>query len=363
VGSEDSDGKVIVREALSGGKMEGLRRLVRAYLYMPDAHALWIPFAVAATERAIQAAESPVVLLSTAVPFSAHIAALAVARRKRVPWVAEFRDPWAREEDESRPRPARRKAIENRLERWVMRSASAVAVTSEATRTDTLSAYPELASDDVWLVRNGIPSFEKRGHPPGPKEPMELLHAGTITAETDVGPLLRGLKRVAERNPGRIRLRLVGPRSPWDAVTARDKGFEFVSLSGLVPPAEARVAMTRASANILPRPSSQRKQYVATKLMDYLGARRPIISIVSKDSEMAQLGRDYGDMRLVDPYSETAVAETVERLLAEHEIGTLQAASHGMRPLDDLSRAAQIEQLAVHLNGLRDPDFAKAAIV
>ena len=32
--------------------------------------------------------------ISTSVPYSAHLAALAVARSERVPWVAELRDPW-----------------------------------------------------------------------------------------------------------------------------------------------------------------------------------------------------------------------------------------------------------------------------
>jgi hypothetical protein len=333
-GSEDSDGKVVVREAVSGRRLAELRHFVRTYLYLPDAQALWVPFAVAATERAVDAADGPVVLLSTAVPFSAHLAALVVARRKRIPWVAEFRDPWAREGDEIRPRPALRKAIEARLERWVTRSASAVLVTSDATRTDMLSAYPELAPDDVWVVKNGFPPFEERGQPPGPEEPMQLLHAGTVPVETDVGPLLRGVRRVADRNPGRIRLQLVGPPGPWEAIAERHEGFEFASVAGLVPPTEARAAMTRSSANIVLVPNAQRNQHVAAKLMEYLGARRPIVGVVSNDSEMAQLGHAYGDMRLVDPYSESNVAETVARLLVEHEAGTLQAAAEGTRALD-----------------------------
>jgi hypothetical protein len=111
--------------------------------------------------------------------------------------------------------------------------------------------------------------------------------------------------------------------------------------------------MTQSSANVVLVPSAERNQHVAAKLMEYLGARRPIVGVVSRDSEMAQLGRDYGDMRLVDPYSEDSVAETVGRLLAEHEAGTLQAASDGTRALEELSRSTQIEQLAVRLNDLR----------
>jgi hypothetical protein len=242
--------------------------------------------------------------------------------------------------------------MERRLERWVTRSASAVLVTSEATRADMLSAYPELAPEDIWVVRNGYPAFDEHGRPPSPQEPLRLLHAGSVPGETDVGPLLRGVKQVADRNPGRIQLQLVGPPTPWEAVTQRHAGFEFASVDGLVSPAEARADMTRSSANIVLVPSVQRNQHVAAKLMEYLGAGRPIVGVVSKDSEMAQLGHEYGDMRLVDPYTETGVAAAVERLLIEHEAGTLQAAPHGTNGLGELSRATQIEQLAVRLNDL-----------
>jgi glycosyltransferase involved in cell wall biosynthesis len=345
------NGKVVVREALSGGRVGRLRHLVRTYLYMPDAQVLWVPFAIAAMERAVDAAEQPVVLLSSAVPFSAHLAALVVARRKRIPWVAEFRDPWAREGDEVRRRPALRKALEHRLERWITRSASAVLVTSDATRADMLAAYPGLAPEDIWVVRNGFPPFDERGKPPGPDEPLQLLHAGTVPGETDVGPLLRGVKQVADRHPGRIVLKLIGPPGPWEA--ARHQEFGFTQMVGLVSPGEARAAMTSSSANIVLVPSVQRNQHVAAKLMEYLGAGRPIVGVVSNESEMAQLGHDYGDMRLVDPYTEADVAEAVEKLLAEHEAGKLQAESHGRRTLDELSRSTQIEQLAGRLNDLR----------
>ena len=85
-------------------------------------------------------------------------------------------------------------------------------------------------------------------------------------------------------------------------------------------------------------PGEGNRQHVAAKLMDYLGARRPIVGIISASSEMARLAADYGDLRLVDPYTEEGVAAVVEALLAEHREGLLQRPVDGRRPLSELTR-------------------------
>ena len=84
-GSPADDGSVaadgVVRELSGPLALDRVRGLVRDYLYLPDALAPWIPFAVAGARRALRIAPAPAVLVSTSVPYSAHLAALAVARR------------------------------------------------------------------------------------------------------------------------------------------------------------------------------------------------------------------------------------------------------------------------------------------
>ena len=99
-------------------------------------------------------------------------------------------------------------------------------------------------------------------------------------------------------------------------------------------------------------PGEANRQHVAAKLMDYLGARRPVVGIISASSEMARLAADYGDLRLVDPYTEEGVAAVVEALLAEHREGLLQRPVDGRRPLSELTRRAQTAKLAAVLESV-----------
>ena len=53
----------------------------------------WVPFAVA-RGVAVARRERPAAILSSFPPTASHLAALAVHRVTRVPWIADFRDPW-----------------------------------------------------------------------------------------------------------------------------------------------------------------------------------------------------------------------------------------------------------------------------
>lgn len=342
----------VVQEVPAGAALGRLRRLVRDYLYVPDGQALWIPFAVAAARRAVRSASQPVVLMSTSVPYSAHLAALRVARSEGVAWVAEFRDPWAGIADSLRPRSGARKWIDAELERRVVESANGVVVTTELTRDAMMHAYPALPPQRIAVVRNGFEPAEDSPSPPGAEEPLRLLYAGSVPDDAPIEPLLRGIGQVAAARPGEVRLRVLAPRERWAAVATAVGDPDWIELAGLVSPEEARLEAGAASANLLLRPGAAHRQFVAAKLLEYLGARRPIVAAVDPQGEMATLGREYGDLRLVPEYGEAAVAAEVERLLGEHRAGVLQRPIEPPGDLNDLTRSAGARRLAMVLDSV-----------
>ena len=75
----------------------------------------------------------------------------------------------------------------------------------------------------------------------------------------------------------------------------------------------------------------------------------PFSGLISATGEMARLAADYGDLRLVEPYTENSVAAVVEALLRQHRQGSLQEAVQSRRPLAELTRQAQTAKLAAVL--------------
>ena len=147
-------------------------------------------------------------------------------------------------------------------------------------------------------------------------------------------------------------MRVVGPPDRWRAAADELGGLDWLVLGGLADPATAQRTITGGSASVLLRPGEANREIVAAKLMDYLGARRPIVAIIAATGEMARLGADYGDLRLVDPYTDEGVAAAVEALLVEHVDGLLQRPVDGRRSLSELTRQAQTARLAAVLESV-----------
>jgi len=92
-----------------GGAAEPSRRSIALRIldrvWLPDAYAGWNPFAVAAGVRLARRVQ-PAAIFSTYPPASSHTVALALHRLTGIAWVADFRDPWARADEQTYPTAA-----------------------------------------------------------------------------------------------------------------------------------------------------------------------------------------------------------------------------------------------------------------
>ena len=346
-------GSKSVEEVDRGLALTRLRGFVRDYVYIPDGQVGWIGFAVLAIRRVIRSLPPGAVLVSTSVPYSAHLAALLAARLEGVAWLAEFRDPWSQLDDELRRRGHARKRIDKVLESWVASNADGLIATTELTRQSMQELYPAAR---VFLVRSGIePAEFSDAIPPRPGEPLKLVHAGSVRPEVDLEPLLRGIADVVRERPGGVRLQVVGPADPWQRAVREMGEREWLDLEGISSPQVARQAVANSSASVVLYPGEVKAQYVAAKLMDSLGAHRPIVGIFAAAGEMAALAADYGDLRLVDPYEPAQVAAVVRSLCDEHRAGLLTDPVVARRSDEELSMEAQAARLAAALESCRSP--------
>lgn len=137
-----------------------------SYVGWPDEIAGWMP---AATRQGVRAVRryAPDVLYSTSSPVSAHVVAMTVSRITRVPWVADFRDPWTKNAPWHATPFARLSA---RLERRVVGCADHVVLADE--QIELLDVAPEDPRRAV--IRNGV-------------DPEDVPPRGHSRAESDSG--------------------------------------------------------------------------------------------------------------------------------------------------------------------------------
>jgi hypothetical protein len=340
-GTRPDDGGIVVPVPTAAGGA-ALRRFAREVLYVPDAQLAWIPFAGRAAARELARLPERSVLFSTSVPYSAHFAAMWARRRRRTPWVAEFRDPWSEAHTKLRPASPARRRLDRSMHQGILRAATRVVVTSTGLRARLLAVFPELDPDRVDVVMNG---FEPgpAGTTPEPGQPLQILYAGTVASGEDVGPILQATEMVHARNPGRLRLTIVGPPGDWRGRV--DNLAPWLELKGLHTPEQARLQMRDASALFLLQSHEAYADTLPGKLLEYVGARRPILAAVPESWSMVEVLRAHSDVRLAPNIAE-ALASQIERLLAEHAAGELQRPRVPEEVVQPLGRREQTKRLA-----------------
>jgi glycosyltransferase involved in cell wall biosynthesis len=231
------------------------------------------------------------VIVATSPPEVAFVVARALARRFRIPWVADFRDLWFRDMLLYRSRLAEQ--LSGPLNRWLVKTASVLVTVSEGLQ-HRLSRY---LGREVVLSYNGFFS-----EPPGPLPTAaadgkkRIVYTGRLyPGKRDPEPLLRALASLRASAPEAYRAIAVdfyGFDDPWlRGLIARHGVEDCVRLRGFVPYRES-IALQKAADMLLfldwTEPSAE--GVLTGKLFEYLGSGRPILSVGRRrDSEAARL--------------------------------------------------------------------------
>lgn len=159
-------------------------------------------------------------VLTTSPPPSVHLAGMALSRELRIPWVADFRDPWLVRRDDWGP-AVLHVLYNRRLRRRMLQRANAVIATSDTTarelsrnrQTDAVHAIPNGFDEDDFT---GIDERAKPG-------PITLALYGTLSPSIGVEQLLGVLGAYRDRHPDvSIRVRHIGASPGTDGAALID---------------------------------------------------------------------------------------------------------------------------------------------
>ena len=306
-------------------------------LAIPDRWIGWWPWAVAAGRRIVRS--DPVdVIYSTSPHATAHLIALALVRRARVPWVVDFRDPWY----EDPPEPGTTRIghfAARRLERRVVARADRIVASTARLRNMLAARYPWRPQDAFLAIPNGYDEgdFSHITAPAGPPgDEMLIVHAGSINENfRDPRPVFEALRRAVaegEMERARIRLRFLGAGPFGESAVMR----EAVQQAGLAANVEFRprlsyqdslLEQSRASVLLLLQASPDTVDLVPAKLFEYLRTRRPVLALVPEGAT-AEVLRDTGGGWVVQPGDSHILSATLVaayRAWTSDRLGSLAA--------------------------------------
>lgn len=281
---------------------------IRRNLVVPDARVIWNPSAYRATLKELRRGGYDV-LITTGPPQSTHLVGHRLHKERRIPWIADFRDPWSAVVyilDTSPWKPVL--ALQQGLERGVCRDADIVMTVSQA-------IADELPAGNKLVLHNGFLGEEFTGLQYTRTGRFRMKYIGTLTEGRDVTPLLNAAETVAATGAP-ITFQLVGtlPELPADW-SSRYPHVEFV-VKPFVAHREALQEMVDAEALLLVvNRYAGSRGFLTMKLFEYMGSRTQVLGLGPLDSEAAELLREYSAGTLVDYADEAGLITALQTMV------------------------------------------------
>jgi glycosyltransferase involved in cell wall biosynthesis len=290
--------------------------LLRSCLYFPDDTVGWVPFGL---EKAIelQLRNRFDVVYTTSPPRSASVIGLLFRSVFRVPWVAEFRDPWPA------PRRPLRRWFERKLQTSMVRNADAVVVHSQGYGEELRQSYG-VPAEKLTVVSNGFDEADFQGLSSSrgdlfPPSLFHLSHFGTVYPQRS-GKFFVALLELVQECPelkGRLRVNFFGfPDEEVQRMAAHADLKGIIHIHPFLQHADSIRAMHASDGLLLlwgNREVSQRT--VAGKLYEYLRVGRPILAL-EHGGETAELIEGAEAGWVVPPEDSAAIKGALRRMLS-----------------------------------------------
>ncbi len=297
---------------------------VRNAVMIPDTKVGWLWPAVQ-RGRAVIAQQRPAILLSSSPPETAHLVAGRLGRDTGLPWAADLRDGWARQSPipALRERPLRQ-ALELRLERAMMRSASAVTTTTPALTADLTQRYP--GNRPIVTITNGFDRSDFTGVTRRRPDDgtFRLVYTGAFSRSSpdrSAEPFFAGLAALAQADPAtRLRVQVIGDLT--EAERGLRERFGLADIVTLTPPvSRAAVYQLQADADALLLVQGRATPgLIPSKLFDYIGAGIPILALT--DGNVAEaIIHQYSLGEIAPSDDPAAIAAGIQRLMAAQAAG------------------------------------------
>jgi glycosyltransferase involved in cell wall biosynthesis len=285
--------------------------------------AAWVPAALKACACAV-AAEHPEALLTSSPPPMIHLLGRLLRARYGLPWLADYRDPWAYGHGNGFV-PGWPVWWEEFKERTVLRSADRIIVNTPLARQALLHEVPACAPK-VAAITNGFDP-ESFTHQTKENKParFSILHTGELYSGRDPRPLfdaLVGLPLPPRLPP--LRVMFIGqssdPNHDWPT-EARQRGLEHVvCFTGQVQYKEALTRMQEADILLLVD-SPGRRVGIPAKLFEYLGARRPILALADAQGDVGWALRASGVRhRIAAPTDSAQIRQALTELIEQSTV-------------------------------------------
>ncbi|MCK4699708.1 MAG: glycosyltransferase, partial [Bacteroidales bacterium] len=267
---------------------------IRGNLFIPDARKFWIRPSVKYLATYLK--KNPVdIIISTGPPHSMHLIGMKLKEKLKIPWFADFRDPWTNiyyRDDLKLSRFAEKK--HQKLELEVLKRADTVTVVSPTLGEN----FAEIYNCNYHVITNG---FDEDDFPINQNlrtnTKFSITHVGVLMKKSNpenLWSILRELTEVNEEFKNDLEIKLAG-KVDYSIINSIKKNnlFPYLTKINYLPHEEIVEFQKQASVLLLLIPNTDNSKLIITgKLFEYLAARRPVLAIGPTDGDAAEIIND-----------------------------------------------------------------------
>jgi glycosyltransferase involved in cell wall biosynthesis len=331
--------------------LENISVWIRGNIFIPDARMLWIKPSVKFLQRYL--AENPVdIIISTGPPHSMHMIGMKVSRQLKLPWIADFRDPWTHIDFYRDLRlTSWADSRHRKMEKQVLARASAVISISPTMATDFNNLYPR----DYEVITNGFDMDD--ANPSADIEPdrkFTISHIGTMVSTRNPVVFWKAIQSVLKENAdfGRdLLIKLVGKVDFKVRESIEQSGLSTcVEYIGYTPHREVVKIQQQSQVLLLVINDTPNAAMILTgKFYEYLAARRPILCLGPVDGDAAKILAETKSGLIAGFKDVEKMKENILTLYRQFKAGNLSA---GNQDIEAYSRKELTRKLAAVMDSL-----------
>jgi glycosyltransferase involved in cell wall biosynthesis len=294
---------------------------------LPDKYVLWQARALIKIIRKWRDEDFDCIL-TFACPLSSSIIGLWLKKYFKTKWVAFFSDPWA--DNPHFNYHGIIKKINSSLEKKVFKTADNLVFASPEMQHAYVNKYSFINNKSTFIEHSYDP-FIYKDHKKKRNGKLILRYIGTFYGQRTAQPLLSAIKIILDRkllNSDDISFEIIGEvartyKKQYESLLQHFKLHDVIKLNKPVTYLESLSLMQQSDALVLIDAQIDGSVFLPSKLIDYIGADRPIIGITPKNGASARVIKKVGGW-LADPSSIEDIENTLQEVFTHYKQGTLE---------------------------------------
>ncbi len=339
-GKKDDPAKIIEKQHKNW--LDQTAIWLRANALVPDPRVFWVKPSVNYLLEILEKNEIKAII-TTGPPHSMHLIGRDLKRKKGIPWIADFRDPWSTWEFlDTLPMMASIRKRHEKLEKGVFKEADGVVTISPTFREE----LQKIAQKEITLITNGFDStdlpdnFHQKKHN---QDVFEIVYTGIIDSIRNPIPFLQAFKNAFEEKEKPVQLTFVG------RVSEKVKNYvgndawllQRVAFPGYVSHKEVFAFYEKADMLLLILTDTKNARgNIPGKLFEYIATGRTIVALGDPMGDSSKIIQEAGAGKV---FPHEAVDNVTQFLEAQLES---QKEEEGKRDISRFERKFLTQKLA-----------------